>query len=188
MVVWKNDQEAIDQLHKGLDDLFSQLQCLPLAVHSSKNNSIWSATSGKINFISNSKFYKIREVGNASWPKARAIKRPQASRGVLQKRLNETLGGQVQRLARKRTRRKSTKTLKKRKPPVRKEREKQCAAKVLSQEEDSAAFRRVTRSKARLVRAEEGTDLESSSIGSTDLEADSGSEEENERESSDSGQ
>jgi hypothetical protein len=172
---WKDDQEAIDQLHKGLDDIFGQLQCLPLSVLDNNKKLIWCATSGKINFISNSKFYRIQSVGSgAGQPRSQVPKRPQASKGVLQKRLIERLGGQIQKQARNKTRRKSAKTLRKRKPPTRKEKGKQPTAKASTQKKDPLVFQRVTRSKARLAR-EEGQE-------STDSGLTSGSENEKDRE------
>jgi hypothetical protein len=116
------DEKTVDQLHSDLDKIFGQLQCLPLSGSlEKKSNSIWAARLGKVNFISNSKFYRIREIGKEVIARSRSgfPQRPQASKNVLQRRLDETLGRLMKPPVRSR---KSAKTRQKRKPPVRRKR------------------------------------------------------------------
>lgn len=114
------DKDDVNQLHHDLDDIFSQLQCLPVGGLSVKKGkqAIWAVKSGKIQFISNPKFYRIREIGKevATRPRTQVSKRPHASKLILRRRLDESLGRYGNLPVR---RRKSTKMGQKRKPPVR---------------------------------------------------------------------
>lgn len=116
------DDEDINQLHKDMDAIFGQLQCLPLGVSSEIKGKqrIWAANSSRVNFITNSKYYKIKEVGKGGRRQQSGPKRPQASSAALKRRLQEENGDVV---VGARTRRKSEKTLRKRKPPVRRQKQ-----------------------------------------------------------------
>jgi hypothetical protein len=158
---WAN--EDVIRLHNNLDNIFHQLQCLPLTLVHNKNKSIWSATSGKVNFITNSKFYPIREVGKGvTQHHSKVAKRPQVSRVVLQKRLREACGEVAERGIERRSRAKlkSTKTLRKRKPPVR---TRSRVQQPLGQEQDPVVFQRITRSKAKAAREIEEQEQEETS-------------------------
>ena len=55
--------DEIKELRDNLDNIFSNLQCLPPSKPPNKGGTvIWSAIGGKVQFITNSLFYRITEV------------------------------------------------------------------------------------------------------------------------------
>jgi hypothetical protein len=115
------DEQSVDLLHHDLDRIFSELQWLPIGISHEKKakSSIWASTSGKVNCISNPKFYRIREVGkDGPHQRAHVFHRPQASKTILERRLDEKLGVSTHPHVRNRNR-KSVKSCRKRRPPVR---------------------------------------------------------------------
>jgi hypothetical protein len=114
---WSDDD--IQMLHDYLDSIFSNLQCLPPSkAPDTSGTMIWSAVGGKIQFVTNSSFYRIKEVGG----KARDLGpvRPQTSLRQLEARI-QAAHGEV-RVNRPHTRvgMKSLKTRNKRNPPLNK--------------------------------------------------------------------
>ena len=89
---WRD--EEVMQLNEDLDMIFSHLQCLP----PSTSHSIWTATRGKVIFVTNSTYYKVESVGGTRQADDynERPKRPQASIPQLKKRLHkEHSGGSV---------------------------------------------------------------------------------------------
>lgn len=115
------NQADITDLKLFLDEVFSNLQCLPPLIKAGER--IWSAESGKVLFIVNPKFYKIQGVGSSTIPAHKAtVVRPQVSTKVLGARLKKDLYGVPleQTLKRVRSSRKNTKARNYRKPPTKK--------------------------------------------------------------------
>lgn len=111
------EEEEVQELQDDLDNIFSQLQCLPASVALGKpGDVIWTAALGRISFVANSKYYRIREIGRGlTKTNDGGPKRPQASVLELEKRL-----GQVPKKDRRtRTHLKSEKFKKTRVPPTR---------------------------------------------------------------------
>lgn len=116
LITWSEGE--IRNLHKFLDDVFSNLQCLPPSKPPNAPGSvIWSTTAGKILFVTNSSFYRIREVGGRQTKNALASVRPQMSRQQLQIRISEAYGVPLIAAPRARARPKSLKTRNRRQPP-----------------------------------------------------------------------
>jgi hypothetical protein len=113
---WSEDD--IQKLDEYLDGIFSNLQCLPPSKPPDKSGTmIWSAVGGKIQFITNSLFYRIEEVGGKASSQRGGPMRPQISSRQLQARIQGAHGGVGVRLSETRVRKKSSKTRNKRKPP-----------------------------------------------------------------------
>ena len=97
--------------------IFSNIQCLPTGKPSNSSGSIiWSTISGKLQFITNSSFYRIKGVGKkADGPLS---VRPQTLSRQLQEWMFVAHGGPKIILPRRQLRQKSLKTWNKRKPPT----------------------------------------------------------------------
>lgn len=82
----KDEPLLLDGVHETLDQIFSQLQCLP---QSTADSTIWHATEGLVCFLTNPLYYRIKSV-SSNQPKTQIFgpQRPQVSTAELQKRLN----------------------------------------------------------------------------------------------------
>jgi hypothetical protein len=82
----KDEPLILDGVHEMLDEIFSELQCLP---QSTADSTIWHATDGLVCFLTNPLYYKIKSV-TSTGPKTQIVgpRRPQVSTAELQKRLN----------------------------------------------------------------------------------------------------
>jgi hypothetical protein len=58
---WTNEKK--DHLNQDLRLIFSQIQCLPAVAQDKKTLVIWQAHQNKMQFIANSKYYSITEIG-----------------------------------------------------------------------------------------------------------------------------
>jgi hypothetical protein len=117
LVSWSEDQ--IVGLNSQLDGIFSNLQCLPLSRPCNVNGSvIWSTSAGKVQFVTNSSFYRIARVGNQVSAHD-LLKRAQASVTQLQTRISQAHGGPKVTMAPTRFKEKSLKARNKRQPPTR---------------------------------------------------------------------
>lgn len=114
--------DEIVTLHNHLDRVFADLQCLPPSKPpNARGTTIWSATGGKIRFVTNSLFYRIEGVAGKDQRKAAGgPTRPQTSFKQLQTRIQRAHGGFQMLESRARQRTKSLKTRNYRKPPVNK--------------------------------------------------------------------
>jgi hypothetical protein len=86
--VLRCDAEELGRLHKGLDDIFSTLQCLPVSAIEKGKSIIWKACGGKINFVANPIYYRLQEIGGNLKSINNGPQRPQVSVKTLEKRLN----------------------------------------------------------------------------------------------------
>jgi hypothetical protein len=115
-----------------LRTIFSKLQCFPPIARCGsdgrKVGRIWRMVDGYIQLVTNSKFYKVAQIGNPEKLKKRVGGRVRAAQAVIEGRLDEVHRGIPYRLgkneARKRqAQQKSSKKANYRKPPQRKRRE-----------------------------------------------------------------
>jgi len=114
---WPEDD--ITRLNDYLDGIFSNLQCLPASKPPDKSGTVvWSAVAGKIQFLTNSSFYRIEEVGGTA--NIGASTRPQTSSRQLERRIQGAHGRVQVQYPRSRARTKSIKTRNKRNPPINK--------------------------------------------------------------------
>jgi hypothetical protein len=82
----KDEPLILDGVNETLDEIFSELQCLP---QSTADSTIWHATDGLVCFLTNPLYYRIKSVSSTG-PKTQIVgpQRPQVSTAELQKRLN----------------------------------------------------------------------------------------------------
>ena len=81
----KDVPDIIDAIHKRLDEIFGQLQCLP---QRADDSSIWHATDGLVCFLTNPFYYRVKSVSSMGRQITIGPQRPQVSTAELQKRLN----------------------------------------------------------------------------------------------------
>jgi hypothetical protein len=112
----------VEKSHDDLDGIFSNLQCLPPSKPPNKSGTvIWSATGGKVQFITNPLFYCVEEICGKMKDKKIGPVRPQTSLRQLETRLQRAHGvGLVVTESRTRVRERSFKSRNHRKPPVKK--------------------------------------------------------------------
>jgi hypothetical protein len=123
-------QHDVNMLNNYLDQVFSNLQCLPPSKSpEAGGTTIWSAVKGKVQFVTNPSFYRIREVGGTEHDQVRPI-RPQISSKQLVARIQDTHGGAKAVKSRTRVRTKSIKTRNKRNPPRNKAQKKKYIAEM----------------------------------------------------------
>jgi len=119
---WTEDD--ISRLNEYLDTIFANLQCLPPSKPPDASGTvIWSAVGGKIQFLTNSSFYRIEEVGGKAHNRAGPT-RPQTSSRQLQARIqgaHDVL--RVNQPRSSRVRQKSLKTRNRRNPPQKRQQE-----------------------------------------------------------------
>jgi hypothetical protein len=109
------EDDDIMRLTDYLDQIFSNLQCLPASKSpDTRGTKIWSTVKGKIQFVTNSSFYRIQEVGGRINDNGAPI-RPQTSSRQLEERIRNVHGGS--KVSKPRVRPKSFKTRNKRNPP-----------------------------------------------------------------------
>jgi hypothetical protein len=114
--------EDVRKLNGYLDDIFSNLQCLPTSKSpDASGTTIWSAVGGKVQFVTNSSFYRISEVGGKAHDEG-VPARPQTSSRQLHTRIHSAHGGVAVTQSRTRARTKSLKTRNRRNPPLNKKR------------------------------------------------------------------
>ena len=76
-------QKDIEDLHEALDQIFSQLQCLPW----SNSQSIWTAWKGEVIFTTNPSYYKVKTINRTS-NAGHGPKQPQMGKKTLQEALH----------------------------------------------------------------------------------------------------
>jgi hypothetical protein len=109
-------EQKVDELHSQLDAIFSNLQCLPPCKPLDAGSTvIWSMVSGKIQFVTNSSFYRIAEVGDRC--SVQPSTRPQTSSRQLLERIHDEYGGSEKAPICPRIRQRSIKARNKRNPP-----------------------------------------------------------------------
>src|SRR5208283_3774956 len=81
----------VEGLHDSLDRIFDRLQCLPTSVSPENNGYIWKAHAGRVDFVTNSNFYRVEEIGGMDMGGFQVGNngpmRPQTSLAVLEQRL-----------------------------------------------------------------------------------------------------
>jgi hypothetical protein len=119
-----SSDDEIEELHNNLDSIFSDIQCLPPSKPPNRRGTvIWSAIGGRVQFITNSFFYRIEEVCRKTQDKGKGSRpvRPQTSLRQLEARVQHAHGvGLSTTASRTRVRERSLKTRNRRIPPVRK--------------------------------------------------------------------
>ena len=118
----RSSEEEAEKLHNDLDGIFSNLQCLPPSKPPNKSGTvIWSATGGKVQFITNPLFYRVEEICGKMKEKKTGPVRPQTSLRQLEARLQRAHGvGLVVTESQTRVRERLLKSRNRRKPPVKK--------------------------------------------------------------------
>jgi len=113
---WTEDD--IKRLNNYLDTTFANLQCLPASKPPDASRTvIWSAVRGKIQFVTNSSFYRVEEVSGQKAHERAGPTRPQTSSRQLQTRIQGAHGALAGVQRRARVRQKSLKSRNKRHPP-----------------------------------------------------------------------
>jgi hypothetical protein len=118
----RSSEDETEKLHEDLDDIFSNLQCLPPSKPPNKSGTvIWSAVGGKVQFATNPSFYRVEEICGKTKDKKTGPVRPQTSLRQLEARIQRAHGvGLVVTESRTRIRERSLKTRNRRNPPVKK--------------------------------------------------------------------
>jgi hypothetical protein len=113
----KDVPDIIDAIHESLDEIFSQVQCLP----QSTADSIWHAKDGSVCFLTNPFYYRVKSINSSERQTKLGPQRPQVSTAELRKRLNP--GTTIPRKRkRKSTKMPSSKSRNYRPPPAKKQR------------------------------------------------------------------
>lgn len=118
----RSSEEEAEKLHDDLDSIFSNLQCLPPSKPPNKSGTvIWSAIGGKVQFITNPSFYRVKEICGKMKDKKMGPVRPQTSLRQLEARIQRAHGvGLAVMGSQTRVRERSLKTRNRRNPPVKK--------------------------------------------------------------------
>jgi hypothetical protein len=61
-VLRNQSAEETENLNTDLDDIFSKLQCLPAAMNERGKHTIWKTESGRVKFLVNSLYYRIKGI------------------------------------------------------------------------------------------------------------------------------
>jgi hypothetical protein len=88
-VLTKQSAEEVERLHSDLDNIFSKLQCLPAAMNERGKQTIWKTESGKVKFLINSLYFRVKGVSITREKYVR--RRAQLTGPAFQKRLHELM-------------------------------------------------------------------------------------------------
>jgi hypothetical protein len=115
------------EIKMGLGIIFAHLQCLPVSKRCQEGGrrcgTIWKTRNGYIELVTNSRYYKLARIGNATREKKAVRRRVKASTAVIAAKLDQEHRGIPYKVSRReyRDRQKSWKKANFRKPPARRE-------------------------------------------------------------------
>jgi hypothetical protein len=81
----KDEPDAIEELHSGLEEVFRHLQCLPQMQND--HSIIWHGSDGSVCFLTNSLYYRVKSISSRERAGQEGAQRPQVSSAELQRRL-----------------------------------------------------------------------------------------------------
>lgn len=83
--------EEIEHLNMDLEDIFSKLQCLPAAMNERGKHTIWKTEGGRVKFLINSLYYRVKGVSIGPGREPFVRRRAQLTGPAFQKRLYEAM-------------------------------------------------------------------------------------------------